>query len=137
MGPVLLMVNGHELHLAGDADRADAGALVEYGRRREIDYVDLTPSQAGELVSQGLLDSGGGHVPSVVVLGGEKIPPSLWQAIRRVPGTAFFNAYGPTEATVEAVRCQLRADDSVPPLGRPRSSGRGLQFLGARRSQRV
>ncbi|GHE31935.1 non-ribosomal peptide synthetase [Streptomyces capitiformicae] len=39
---------------------------------------------------------------------------SLW-----APGRRMFNAYGPTEATVDALAAEVTAGTTVPPIGRP------------------
>src|SRR5581483_5300862 len=52
-----------------------------------------------------------------IVVGGEVCPAALvdrWAAGRR-----FFNAYGPTEATVCATLHECAAGSSAPPIGRP------------------
>ncbi|TGB14630.1 non-ribosomal peptide synthetase [Streptomyces sp. MZ04] len=44
---------------------------------------------------------------------------SLW-----APGRRMFNAYGPTEATVDALATEVTAGPSVPPIGRPTVNNR-------------
>ncbi|SDM61245.1 non-ribosomal peptide synthase/polyketide synthase [Allokutzneria albata] len=113
-GPVLL-ADGHELHLLADSVRLDADALVSYVRSRRIDFLDLSPSYAGQLISAGLLS--GAHKPKVLMLGGEALSESLWRSLAAVPETASYNFYGPTEVTVDAV--STRISGSRPVIGRP------------------
>ncbi|GAA1292609.1 non-ribosomal peptide synthetase [Saccharothrix xinjiangensis] len=112
-GP-LLMAAGHELHVIADDVRLEPDALVEYVRARRIDFMDLTPSYAGQLLPAGLLD--GGHRPKVLSLGGEALPPALWRELADAPTTAF-NYYGPTEVTVDSVATRVTGDRAL--IGRP------------------
>ncbi|PSL55729.1 non-ribosomal peptide synthase protein (TIGR01720 family)/amino acid adenylation domain-containing protein [Saccharothrix carnea] len=112
-GP-LLMAAGHELHVITDEVRLEPDALVGYVRRHRVDFLDLTPSYARQLLPAGLLD--GDHVPAVVMLGGEALPTPLW---RELAGsrTAVFNYYGPTEVTVDSVATLVAGDRAL--IGRP------------------
>src|SRR5208282_629241 len=71
-----------------------------------------------ELMAAGLLDNPN-QSPSMVVLGGEEISSSLWNRLQANMTADFFNTYGPTECTVDAVSCELPADIGQPPIGRP------------------
>ncbi|MGI5499875.1 non-ribosomal peptide synthase/polyketide synthase [Lentzea sp. CA-135723] len=113
---VVLMADGHELHVLDEDVRLDPPALVDYVVDRRIDFLDLTPSYAGQLVDAGLLD--GEHRPKVLMLGGEAIGEALSRRLADVPGTAVHNFYGPTESTVDAVSCRVTSDSPVV-VGRP------------------
>ncbi|WP_433337821.1 amino acid adenylation domain-containing protein [Spirillospora sp. CA-294931] len=121
--PVLMMLDGHELHIAGEESRRDPGALVSYVRRHRIDYVNVPPPLASELVAAGLLDERE-HVPAVVVMGGETVPAPLMDDIRKATRTTFFNTYGPTETTVDAVDCALGRDGGPVTIGVPIANAR-------------
>ncbi|HMG61573.1 MAG TPA: non-ribosomal peptide synthetase, partial [Streptosporangiaceae bacterium] len=58
-----------------------------------------------------------------MMLGGEAVPAALLREWRqRHPGLGLVNQYGPTEATVGCLDCQISPDDPVPdpvPAGRP------------------
>ncbi|NUT45862.1 MAG: amino acid adenylation domain-containing protein, partial [Saccharothrix sp.] len=112
-GP-LLMAAGHELHVIADDVRLEPEALVDYVRRERVDFLDLTPSYAQQLLPAGLFD--GPHVPRVVMLGGEALPPALWRELTSARTTAF-NYYGPTEVTVDSVATPVAGDRAV--IGRP------------------
>ncbi|MFE2756327.1 amino acid adenylation domain-containing protein, partial [Actinosynnema sp. NPDC059335] len=112
-GPVL-MAAGHELHLLTDDVRLEPAALVDYVRRHRIDFLDLTPSYAQQLIPAGLL--AGEHRPRVLMLGGEALPGPLWRELAGVD-TAVHNFYGPTETTVDAVSCRVVGDRPV--IGAP------------------
>nr|QEO73952.1 condensation domain-containing protein [uncultured bacterium] len=111
---VLLMADGHELHVLVDDVRTEPAALVAHIRANRIDMVDFTPSHLQQLLPAGLLD--GGHAPRIVTLGGEALPDSLWRELARSRTTAY-NFYGPTETTVDAVSAVVTGDR--PLIGRP------------------
>ncbi|WP_447009850.1 non-ribosomal peptide synthase/polyketide synthase [Saccharothrix hoggarensis] len=112
----VLMADGHELHVLDEDLRLDPPALVDYVVERRIDFMDLTPSYAQQLLSAGLLDRE--HRPKVLMLGGEAIGESLWRRLGEVPGVASYNFYGPTESTVDALSCRITPDSPVV-VGRP------------------
>jgi amino acid adenylation domain-containing protein/non-ribosomal peptide synthase protein (TIGR01720 family) len=114
-GP-LLMAAGHELHLIEDAVRLDPPALVDYVATRQIDFLDLTPAYAQQLVAAGLL-SDARHRPALLMLGGEAVGESLWRAVAAAPDTVGSNLYGPTECTVDALSAPVTGDR--PLIGRP------------------
>ncbi|MEN3359374.1 MAG: hypothetical protein V7637_3356, partial [Mycobacteriales bacterium] len=100
-GP-LLMAAGAELHLIDDELRLDPAGLVDYVAEHRIDFLDLTPAYAGQLVAAGLL-SNARHRPAMLMLGGEAVGAALWRELAAAPDTAGFNYYGPTECTVDAL----------------------------------
>ncbi|MFI1996986.1 amino acid adenylation domain-containing protein, partial [Actinoplanes sp. NPDC020271] len=113
---VLLLGDGHELHVLDDDTRSDPDAFVEYVATRRLDFLDVTPSYAQQLLPAGLLTDPR-HRPKVLSLGGEAISEPLWRALVAVPETATYNFYGPTEATVDALTGRLTGDQ--PTIGRP------------------
>ena len=115
--PVLWMLDGHRMYLAGEEVRRDPAALISFVAEHEIDCLDMTPSLAAELIRAGLFGTGG-HQVSMLVLGGEDVPGQLWETLRGQPGLTVFNTYGPTECTVDAVDGQLSPERGVA-LGRP------------------
>ncbi|HEU5155525.1 MAG TPA: amino acid adenylation domain-containing protein, partial [Streptosporangiaceae bacterium] len=104
-GP-LLMAAGHELHLIGDEVRLDPAALVEYVVSREIDFLDLTPTYARQLLAAGLLDDER-HRPEILMLGGEALDERMWARLAAAEATTAYNFYGPTEVTVDALYCRV------------------------------
>ena len=56
------------------------------------------------------------HLRTIIVAG-EACPPQV--VARWSPGRRFFNAYGPTEATVWATVAECRAGEGAPTIGRP------------------
>jgi amino acid adenylation domain-containing protein/non-ribosomal peptide synthase protein (TIGR01720 family) len=115
-GPVL-MADGHELHLIDDAVRLDPAALVAYVAAHRIDFLDVTPSYARQLLPAGLLTDAR-HRPAVLMLGGEAIDDALWRELAAAPSTAAYNFYGPTECTIDALSCPV-VRDRPPTIGTP------------------
>nr|AAM47273.1 peptide synthetase ScpsB [Saccharothrix mutabilis subsp. capreolus] len=111
---LVLMADGHELHVLTDEVRLEPTALVAYVREHRIDFLDLTPSYVQQLLPAGLLD--GPHRPKVLMLGGEALGPALWRELAASP-TRAYNFYGPTETTVDAVSTLVEGDRPV--IGRP------------------
>ncbi|WP_269856944.1 non-ribosomal peptide synthase/polyketide synthase [Streptomyces sp. RPT161] len=127
---VLLMADGHPLHLVDEATRLDAAALVEYVVEHRIDFLDLTPSYLRQLLPAGLLTDPRHH-PRVLMLGGEPVGPGLWRELARHRDVTAYNFYGPTECTVDALACRIEGDRR-PLVGRPLPNVRAY-VLDARR----
>ncbi|MFE5808395.1 amino acid adenylation domain-containing protein [Streptomyces sp. NPDC056491] len=118
---LLWLVAGHELHVLDEYGRRDADAVVAYVRAEGIDALDVTPSYGRQLVAAGLL--AGEWLPPLFLLGGEAVPPALWEELRAVPGVEVVNYYGPTEFTVDALVARV-GDCASPVVGRPLDNSR-------------
>ncbi|MCV7210254.1 non-ribosomal peptide synthetase [Mycolicibacterium canariasense] len=116
--PLVALLDGHCVHIVGDAVQRDAEALVAEIARFGLDMIDTTPSMFGQLRAAGLLTT----VPlAVLALGGEAVDTAAWQAIQAEcarTGVRAHNCYGPTETTVEAVVARI-ADHEQPCIGHP------------------
>ncbi|WP_460444037.1 amino acid adenylation domain-containing protein [Amycolatopsis cihanbeyliensis] len=112
---LLWLVEGHEVHVCDERLRRDAEALVAYCARHRVDVVNVTPTYAQLLIEQGLLE---GHVPPLVLLGGEAVPEGVWTRLAETGGTYGYNLYGPTEYTINALGAST-ADSETPAVGRP------------------
>ncbi|HEY0804061.1 MAG TPA: amino acid adenylation domain-containing protein, partial [Pseudonocardiaceae bacterium] len=112
-GP-LLMADGHELHVIDETLRHDPHALVDYISEHHIDFLDLTPTYLQQLLPAGLL----ADPPRILMLGGEPLPPPIWQQLAGAEHTASYNFYGPTESTVDATVGRI-SGDYTPTIGRP------------------
>ncbi|ADG80880.1 Amino acid adenylation domain protein OS=Tsukamurella paurometabola (strain ATCC 8368 / DSM/ CCUG 35730 / CIP 100753 / JCM 10117 / KCTC 9821 / NBRC 16120/ NCIMB 702349 / NCTC 13040) OX=521096 GN=Tpau_4319 PE=4 SV=1 [Tsukamurella paurometabola] len=99
--PLLALFAGHHLRLLSDAEIRDAQAMIAVLGDEGIDMIDTSPSLFGQLAEAGLVD--GDERLHVLALGGEAIPPHLWDRLAALPETDVYNCYGPTETTVEAV----------------------------------
>ncbi|MFF7651508.1 non-ribosomal peptide synthase/polyketide synthase [Streptomyces sp. NPDC007983] len=114
---LLLLADGHELHLIDETTRLDPAALVDHIAGHRIDFLDLTPSYLRQLLPAGLLTDPR-HRPRVLMLGGEAIGQSLWRQLAEVPGTTAYNFYGPTECTIDALAARI-GGGGRPVVGRP------------------
>lgn len=90
-------------------------ALLE---REAVDLFDCTPAQLVGLIDAGLLNRPA-LAGMTVVVAGEAIPPALWTRLQASDGPRFFNAYGPTEATVYATATAIRDAGPTPHIGTP------------------
>ncbi|XCW06145.1 amino acid adenylation domain-containing protein [Streptomyces sp. HUAS MG47] len=103
---LLWLVEGHEVHVCDEELRRDAEALVAYCDAHRVDVVNVTPTYAQLLIEEGLLDedeAAGQHRPALVLLGGEAVPDTVWDRLRRTEGTYGYNLYGPTEYTINTL----------------------------------
>ncbi|MDT0454754.1 non-ribosomal peptide synthase/polyketide synthase [Streptomyces sp. DSM 41527] len=114
---VLLMADGHRLHLVDETTRLDPAALVEYVVEHRIDFLDLTPSYLRQLLPAGLLTDPRHH-PRLLMLGGEAVGPALWRELAGLDDVASYNFYGPTECTIDALACRIDGT-ARPVVGRP------------------
>ena len=114
---LLWLLDGHELHFVDEDRRREPEATLDYVTQRRIDFLDVTPTYAEELVAAGLL-APGRHRPAVLALGGEAAGPALWTTLRGAADIDTRNLYGPTECTVDTLHCRL-ADSPDPIVGRP------------------
>ncbi|WP_395297048.1 amino acid adenylation domain-containing protein [Kitasatospora hibisci] len=128
---LLWALAGHEVHIVDDDVRRDPQALVAYLAEHRVDFLDITPSYAAELVEAGLLDRTD-TAPAVLMLGGEALGRDLWERLAGSPATASHNFYGPTEFTVDALSAPLGAADR-PVIGRPIRGTRAHVLDGALR----
>jgi len=110
--PMLGLLDGHAVHIAGDDVRRDPERLAAMLRDDGIDFIEVTPSHFGQLAAAGLMRDG--QLPlSLLGVGGEAVPPPLWSQLSELDGTEAWNFYGPTEATVDTVVARVRDTDAA------------------------
>ncbi|MFI6757531.1 amino acid adenylation domain-containing protein [Micromonospora sp. NPDC050417] len=123
-------LTGGTLHLMDRETATDPQAYARYLARHQVDVVKLVPSHLTMLADHGDLAA---VLPGkLLILGGEGCPWSLVEQVRRLrPDLAVHTHYGPTEATMMSLICDV---DEVPegartrlvPLGRPLPNVTGL-----------
>ncbi|HEV2782401.1 MAG TPA: amino acid adenylation domain-containing protein [Actinophytocola sp.] len=92
--------------------RVPGPALTEYAVAHRVNFMILPPSLLAELPAECVLPE-----DSVLLAGTERVLPEL---VRRwAPGRRMFNAYGPTEATVNSSLGACDPDDLLVPIGIP------------------
>jgi amino acid adenylation domain-containing protein/thioester reductase-like protein/non-ribosomal peptide synthase protein (TIGR01720 family) len=109
---VMALCWGGRLCMARSEDQLPGEPLLEVLRAHEITHVILPPSALSVMPDVAL------PALEVLVVGGEACPVEV--ARRWAPGRRFFNAYGPTEATVAATISRWDGQDEVRvAIGRP------------------
>ncbi|AKT41227.1 non-ribosomal peptide synthetase [Chondromyces crocatus] len=111
---LMALCSGAALYLVDRGGPPSATALLELLKEHAISHVTLPPSLLAVLPDA--------ELPALVTLisAGEACPPAL--AARWGKGRRFFNAYGPTEATVCASLAEVTAEEAteaVLSIGRP------------------
>lgn len=107
------LLSGGTLVIAPDEVRLPGDELLDYIARHRVTGVNLLPSFLAAMPDDRTVD------PDVFfVVGAERLDPAL--AHRWGNRRALFNAYGPTEVTVNAVTWRYDPDDPGPlPIGKP------------------
>ncbi|BAV99521.1 non-ribosomal peptide synthetase [Lysobacter enzymogenes] len=115
------LLQGGHLVVLTDEEKIDADRLRQRLLQHRVDVVDCTPTLLDSWLEQGAEDV----LPSLVI-GGEGIPEALWRRLaeRRRPGIRHFNAYGPTECTVNASMAEIEGER--PHIGRCLAGAYGL-----------
>ncbi|MFE6663327.1 amino acid adenylation domain-containing protein [Streptomyces sp. NPDC057697] len=113
------LTSGATLVLADDEQRTDPRLLQRLMREESVTVAELPPALLPMLDPDGLPEL------RLVSVGGEAPAGRLVDAWAG-PERQFWNAYGPTEATVGVtlMRCLPPAGDTAPPIGRPMANSR-------------
>ncbi|MCH6197172.1 condensation domain-containing protein [Corynebacterium mastitidis] len=124
---LLWLLAGHCVRLYPEEIATDAEAAVAALRADRVTVFDTTPSLAQALMAAGL-----GELPDLelLVLGGEALPAPLWDRLATGRLRAL-NAYGPTEACVDALIAEVTPGRPV--IGRPVAGMRAYALDGHRR----
>ncbi|RCU52489.1 amino acid adenylation domain-containing protein [Corallincola holothuriorum] len=111
--------SGDLLVLLSDQTRNDPELLLSALQKEQITVFDSTPSQIQMLLEVYSQRKAGFSLPDLVI-GGEAISESLWQALAALAvetGGRILNAYGPTESTVNTTLATISGGHSH--IGRP------------------
>ena len=119
---ILALPEGAALCLATPDAVVPGRPLVELMRRERVTHALLSPSVLAALPESPELPD-----LRVVIAGAEACPASL--VARWGRGRRFFNAYGPTEATIWTTVAECRPGTGRPPIGRPMPNA-GVHLLG-------
>jgi non-ribosomal peptide synthetase component F len=107
------LLSGATLVVVQEWEHRDVQELSRLVREAAVEVLDCTPSQL-----QLLLAAGDAPELKLVVVGGEAIGAGLWERLGNSASTRYFNLYGPTECTVDAVVSEI-AGDLADVIGRP------------------
>ncbi|MET0401709.1 MAG: amino acid adenylation domain-containing protein, partial [Cystobacter sp.] len=114
---LLPLALGREVLLASEEAQRDPGALAALISRERPGLVQLTPSRL-----QLLLEHPHGlealRSVSLLLVGGESLPPLVLEKLGALTATRVFNMYGPTETTVWSTCSELTGQGLVH-VGRP------------------
>ena len=119
---LIQLLAGHTLYLVPEELRPDGERLLRWLSEEQVTLFDCTPAQLRLLLDAGL---GGATMPDetlrAVLVGGEAINDALWTRLGDSAPTRYYNVYGPTECTVDAVVCEVKGGDTPEPpsIGRP------------------
>ncbi|HTU46963.1 MAG TPA: amino acid adenylation domain-containing protein [Bryobacteraceae bacterium] len=102
---------GGVLHLAAAEDLMPGPPLVQLLKARRITVLTMPPSALAAVPPIELPDL------RIVVSAGEACPAEL--VARWAPGRRFFNAYGPTEASIWATVAECAPSERSPSIGAP------------------
>ncbi len=110
------LLSGDCVVMVPQSAKQDPEAMLSLLEAERVDLFDCTPSQLG-----GLLDAGLQRREALsgltVVVAGEAIPAAMWRAMASSTTQRFFNAYGPTEATVYATAMAINGAGDAPRIG--------------------
>ncbi|KAF9361384.1 hypothetical protein BGX34_007191 [Mortierella sp. NVP85] len=112
------LCSGACLHLLQDDARRDLSQLWNYLLENHITHTSLTAT-----VLQDIKGHASPRTPLNLTFVGEILPPALLHTLQQMlpEGSRIVNEYGPTEATVAAVRWNCKPDfyGDLVPIGRP------------------
>lgn len=109
---VMALQIGATLYLANKECLLPGKALLQLLREKAITHVTLPPAVLAVLPTESLPE-----LQTIISAGescSEDIVKRWWSSSRR-----FFNAYGPTEATVWSTVAEIKSVSEKPPIGRP------------------
>jgi amino acid adenylation domain-containing protein len=112
---IIQLLYGYTIDIIPESIRFEGAALLDYLKAHQIDVFDCTPSQLELLIAAGLLSQ---PVPKIILIGGEPINESTWQALAQTEHIRFYNLYGPTECTVDSTICEVQSSVN-PVIGHP------------------
>ena len=111
----LQLLSGHCVVVIPQHVRKDPSLLASYLRAHRVEVFDCTPMQLEWL--QPRMDAEDTARTEAVLVGGEAINPAQWRAWAAWEGVRLYNAYGPTECTVDSTLALIVGD--APFLGHP------------------
>jgi amino acid adenylation domain-containing protein len=98
----LPLVAGGRTVLPGAARRRDPRALASLCAEYRITFAELVPPVVELLLEEGALQRAAASGLRQLVVGGEVLPRALYDRFAAAAGIPIHNAYGPTEAAIDA-----------------------------------
>ena len=106
------LLSGATMVIVQEWEHRDVRELKRLVREAAVEVLDCTPSQLQLLLAE--------SVPGLklVLVGGEAIGTALWERLSNSDTERYYNLYGPTECTVDAVVSEVQGDVAQV-IGRP------------------
>lgn len=121
---VLPLLFASSLVLCTEEELRQAHLTAELITRHGVDYIQTTPTRMRIMMESAGFREAAGRCIKKIVLGGEMIPVSLLNLIKKhIKGVRIINGYGPTEATVYSSFKDLTSLSAVT-IGRPLANTR-------------
>ena len=118
---ILSLVHGMELYLTGNNEYNNPQRIAEIVDRYDVEIIQTTPSKMkmyleGESYKKYLSKF------KTILLGGESVPLSLCNELRKYTKAKIVNVYGPSEATVWATMGEIKPGIHRNIIGTPMSN---------------
>lgn len=113
---IMTLMFGHTLHIVDYDVSRDPYRMLDYIDANAITILCLSPSYMVQLFDAGFEERA--KSLELTVLGGETIGENLWAKICR-DGRTFYNFYGPTETTIDAMCAVISTDLPADTIGTP------------------
>ncbi|KAF0250371.1 MAG: amino acid adenylation protein, partial [bacterium] len=112
----LPLVSGAKLVLIETEKQTDIKYLLEAIDKYEITVITLVPSLLSLMVEETSFSS---NKLKKVISGGEALSYSLQESFFKNSKAELYNAYGPTETTIETTYWQCKPESKIIPIGSP------------------
>ncbi len=96
---LLPLAIGMKIVIADEDTQVDAIKLAKLIENKRIDTLQVTPSRMQMLLSSEEGRYGAG-IPRSIMIGGEQLPETLLNNLRKITDSKIYNMYGPTETTI-------------------------------------
>ncbi|MGA8163980.1 MAG: AMP-binding protein [Waddliaceae bacterium] len=116
---LLPLLSGSQIHCFNPEDLFVPRKLFQAIQEENITVIHTTPTFLEFLLKNGLSDVDGRGLLKHILIGGEAIPPTLWESLEVLKSIECINVYGPTECVVNITAHPIKDFRSPPTLGRP------------------
>jgi iturin family lipopeptide synthetase A len=109
---LLALARGLKIVIASEKEQLDPKLLSEVMIQNRIDMLQITPSRLQLLLSDECYRSCLENLTEIMI-GGEALPESLLNGVRKLTRAKIYNMYGPTETTIWSTVKDLTAETAV------------------------
>jgi amino acid adenylation domain-containing protein len=109
---LLALAAGLKIVIASETEQLDPGLLSAVIIQNRIDMLQITPSRLQLLLSDERYHPCLKNLTEIMI-GGEALPESLLDQVRKLTGAKIYNMYGPTETTIWSTVKDLTAGGGV------------------------